>query len=244
MQHERGLAKPHRLLAPAVRYCPTSAHPSSAIGKGVSLWLSFLSGCLVGIFLGVRWATRRAALITPPVFAPLLSSRLRLRYRSPQALLRLLAPEPTWVVLDAGCGNGAFALPLAPHVREVHAVDVQPAMLCALQRRLEAHRVDNIQARLAPLTHLPYPDAVFDAALLISVLPMVHDRAGVLSELWRVLKPGAVLLVGEDWLEPEYVPERTARAWVTAAGFLAVAAERRWLSYTVKFVKPAASSCV
>lgn len=195
---------------------------------------------MVGAFFGVRWATRRAALITPPALAPLLSSRLRLRYRSPEALRHLLAPEPTWVVLDAGCGDGALALPLARHVHEIHAVDVQPRMIQALQRRAKARSVHNVQAHVAPLTHLPFLDATFDAALLISVLPMVHDRTGVLDELWRVLKPSGVLLVGEEWFEPEYVPERVVRDWVTAAGFRPIATQRGWLSYTVKFLKPEA----
>jgi ubiquinone/menaquinone biosynthesis C-methylase UbiE len=46
---------------------------------------------------------------------------------------------------------------------------------------------------------LPFKEASFDAAFLICVLHHVSpaDRAGVLKDVFRVLKPGGVLLVFE-----------------------------------------------
>jgi SAM-dependent methyltransferase len=58
------------------------------------------------------------------------------RPRYPEELIRLLVGEvglgPRSRVLDLGTGPGHVAIPLAAHVREVVAVDVEPEMLAAL----------------------------------------------------------------------------------------------------------------
>lgn len=195
----------------------------------------FALGLVTGATLAVRWVTRRAALITPPAFAPLLLSPLRMIYRAPSPLIRFLDPKPNWTVLDLGCGNGAFALPLARHVRHVHAVDVQPAMVAALRDRLRQARLDNVTTQVAPATHLSFDAETFDAVLMISVLPMLHDRDAALSEVRRVLKPDGVLIVGEEWIEPEYVDWRTVTQWVEHAGFRLQARVANPLCYTLKF---------
>ncbi|BCX05032.1 MAG: hypothetical protein KatS3mg053_2970 [Candidatus Roseilinea sp.] len=190
-----------------------------------------------GAALAVRWVTRRATLITPPALAPLLLSPLRLAYRAPSQLIRFLAPQPGWVVLDLGCGNGAFTLPLARHVRRVHAVDVQPAMVEALRRRLRQEGLDNVVVHVAPATRLPFEAHTFDAVLMISVLPMLHDRSAALSEARRVLKPDGVLIVGEEWIEPEYVGWRTVMRWAESAGFALRAHTSNLMCYTLKLVQ-------
>ncbi|GIV84332.1 MAG: hypothetical protein KatS3mg052_1339 [Candidatus Roseilinea sp.] len=196
----------------------------------------FMLGLATGATLAVRWVTRRAALITPPVFAPLLLSPLRMAYRAPSRLLRFLDPKPDWTVLDLGCGNGAFALPLARYVHRIHAVDVQPAMVAALRRRLRQAGLENVVAHVAPAARLPFEAHTFDAVLMISVLPMLHDRSAALNEAWRVLKPGGVLIVGEEWIEPEYVGWRTVMRWAESAGFTLRAHTSNLLCYTLKFV--------
>jgi len=199
--------------------------------------LLFALGVAAGATLAVRWVTRRAALITPPAFAPLLLSPLRMTYRAPSQLVRFLDPQPHWTVLDLGCGNGAFALPLARYVQCVHAVDVQPAMVAALRRRLRASRLDNVVVHVAPATHLPFDAHTFDAALMISTLPMLHDRDAALREVRRVLKPDGVLVIGEEWIEPEYVGWRTVARWAEGAGFALQARASNLMCYTLKFVQ-------
>jgi len=39
----------------------------------------------------------------------------------PDSFLRILNPEPSWTVLDMGCGGGTLALPLAERVAQVTA---------------------------------------------------------------------------------------------------------------------------
>lgn len=52
--------------------------------------------------------------------------------------------DPTWSVLDVGCGPGTLSLPLAQEVRRVTAIDFSAAMLAELRQRAEAMGVTNL----------------------------------------------------------------------------------------------------
>jgi ArsR family transcriptional regulator len=143
------------------------------------------------------------------------------------ALLALL--DPTWVVGDLGCGTGALAAALAPHVHQVHAIDASPAMLTAASARLAG--VDNVTVAEGALEALPLADGTLDVAVLMLVLHHVPDPVRALTEVHRVLRPGGRLLVtdmrphahdryreqmGHLWLG--FAPD-TMRDWMRDAGF-------------------------
>ncbi len=67
--------------------------------------------------------------------------------RSPYVddFLERLAPEPTWSVLDVGCGAGTLALPLAKRVRTITAVDFSDAMLSLLTEQCQKNSITNVQ---------------------------------------------------------------------------------------------------
>jgi SAM-dependent methyltransferase len=96
-------------------------------------------------------------------------------------------------VLEAGCGTGHFAATLRDRygLPRVTAVDLEPEALqhCSGRPGLAPVR--------ASVTHLPFPDSVFDLAVCLDVL--VHFPAGKegapIAELVRVLRPGGFLLL-------------------------------------------------
>ncbi len=198
-------------------------------------WCAFALGVLLGVPLAVRWITRPAGLITPAAFAPLLTSRLRLSYRHPEALVRWAGIRPGWRVLDLGCGNGAFAPALARVAGGVVALDVQPAMIARLRRRLPPAARSRVHPLVASAFHLPFPAAAFDAVVMISILPMLRDVGLALREARRVLKPDGLLIIGEDLLEPEYVRWSTIARWAAQAGFVLRDRSANLLSYTLLF---------
>ena len=197
--------------------------------------VAFALGALIGAFLAVRWITRPVGLITPVAFAPLLTSRLRLCYRRPAALTRWAALRPDWVVLDLGCGNGMLTPYLAQSVRHVYALDVQPAMIARLRRRLPRSNWPRVHPLVASAFHLPFPATTFDAVVMLSVLPMLSDVGLALREVRRVLKPSGLLIVGEELLEPEYVRWPTIARWAAQAGFVLRDRSTNLLSYTLLF---------
>lgn len=147
-----------------------------------------------------------------------------------QVALGLL--DPTLVVGDLGCGTGALAEALAPHVARVEAVDASPAMLAAARTRLAP--LDNVTVRDGTLEALPLADAALDAAVLLLVLHHVADPRAALRELARVVRPGGRVVVGDMvphaheryraqmghlWLG--FGAEEMA-GWMEAAGFRAV----------------------
>ncbi len=94
-------------------------------------------------------------------------------------------------IADIGCGTGANS---AYAVREfsAEAIGVDPSVL-ALQLAAQRPECGLLRGR-AEL--LPFLNASFDAALLMDVLYIqgIHEKAA-LGEIYRILKPGGILLV-------------------------------------------------
>ncbi len=92
---------------------------------------------------------------------------------------------PTSDALEVGVGTGRFAVPLG--VRS----GVKPA---AAMRAVARER--GVDAADGVAEALPYPDAVFDAGLMVTTLCFLDDVAAALREAWRVLRPGGRMVVG------------------------------------------------
>ena len=77
------------------------------------------------------------------------------------------------------------------------------------------------------------------AALLVPVLPEIPDRQRALGELYRVLRPGGVLFITEEFLDPDYPLARTTIRWAEEAGFELAERHGNWWVYTLNFRKRA-----
>ena len=105
-----------------------------------------------------------------------------------------MAPPEGGVLLDFGCGTGAQTLFFAPHFPKTLATDVEQNSLDELTRSaLAAGLADRIVALHYDGRDLPIESATVDYAISFEVLEHVDDEVCALSELRRVLKPGAVL---------------------------------------------------
>lgn len=110
-------------------------------------------------------------------------------------------------VLDIGSGAGGPAVRLAETAGcrvtgiEPNEVGVEVARELARVAGLgERVRFDRGDAR-----DLPYPDGAFDVAVSLNVLNVIEDKAGLLSEVRRTLRPGGrlVLLTGTFRLDAD-----------------------------------------
>lgn len=104
-------------------------------------------------------------------------------------------------VLELGVGTGRIALPVAHAGAEVIGIDLSANMLATLATHLQRSAAD-IHLVRGDITALPFRAGVFDAAMVTHVLHLVADWPAVLKRLAQVVKPGGVLLLGRDWVDP------------------------------------------
>jgi ubiquinone/menaquinone biosynthesis C-methylase UbiE len=113
-----------------------------------------------------------------------------------EKVVRFVAPSGDERVLDSGTGSGALAFALAPHVREVVAVDLVPELL--EQGRRRAERFPNVSFVEGDATKLPFEYGSFDLAGSLRTLHHIARPELAVAELARVTRPrGRVLVVDQ-----------------------------------------------
>ncbi len=114
-------------------------------------------------------------------------------------------------ILDVGSGAGQIAKHLLKYAdpdAEITCFDLSHEMLRRARQRLKSKRPEFV---VSDLTHLPFADASFDCITCGYVLEHVPDPRLGLSELSRVMMPGArmLLLTTEDNFSGAW----TSRLW-------------------------------
>ena len=69
-------------------------------------------------------------------------------------------------VLDLGCGDGRFALGVAPFAATVEGLDPDPEAIAAARKAARQAGVRNARFAVGAAQRLPYPDAAFDVVIL------------------------------------------------------------------------------
>ena len=181
-----------------------------------------------------------------PAFTGLfLDSDFRRWLQPPDKLIERSGIKPGMTVLDLGCGSGAFTPFVARVVGEqgrVYAVDIQPAMLKQLERKLaraENQDIKNIELKPASAYNLPFEDGSLDLVYMVTVLQEIPDRSRALREIKRVLKPGGILAVTEFLPDPDYPLRSTTIKMGQREGFVLDDNQGNLWNYTVRFKKPA-----
>jgi ubiquinone/menaquinone biosynthesis C-methylase UbiE len=174
----------------------------------------------------------------PYALAWLVNNPLRLRYM--RATLDRVGIQPGERVLELGPGPGAFTVEAAQRTEpggRLVAVDIQPRMIAAVEKRVQAAGLTNVETYVASAYELPLEDASVERVFLVTVLPEIPDRQRALAELRRVLKPDGVLSVTEEFLDPDYPRAQTTIRWAQSAGFELVERHGNWWVYTLNFGK-------
>jgi SAM-dependent methyltransferase len=108
-------------------------------------------------------------------------------------LLGLIRPWLEGRALEVGFGYGQYTAELARHLKELVAVDCDPACVARLRRP------SNVVAVVADLTDPDFARQVgggaFDVVVCLNVLEHLADDAGVLRQFAQVLRPGGRLLL-------------------------------------------------
>lgn len=104
-----------------------------------------------------------------------------------------LCRRATGRTLEIAVGTGRNVSFYPPDV-ELVAIDVDPGMLDVTRRRAAAAG-RRVALGRADAAALPYADESFDTVVCTLALCSVYDRAAVLAEMRRVLRPGGRLLL-------------------------------------------------
>lgn len=138
---------------------------------------------------------------------------------NPTALADLRKGE---TVLDLGSGAGIDCFLASGRVGpegQVIGVDMTPEMLEKARANAESGGYANVEFRLGHIEALPVSDASVDVVISNCVLNLSTDKARVLAEIFRVLKPGGHLMVS-DMVSDIPVPEVVANDLGAVAGCL------------------------
>lgn len=147
---------------------------------------------------------------------------------SANALLERLAPTlglPGTSVLDVGAGTGNLALATLERWPDlaVTAIDASEEMLAMLAATVERDRpadLGRLTTHVADAASLPLADASVDVVMSSFVLQLVPNRARVLREIRRVLRPGGTLGY-VTWMvdRASFAPDRVFDALLGEAGY-------------------------
>jgi phosphatidylethanolamine/phosphatidyl-N-methylethanolamine N-methyltransferase len=130
------------------------------------------------------------------------------------------ATPPLGELLVVGVGTG-LELELLGKRARVTGIDLSEPMLQVARRRVQRRALGHVKALIGmDAGAMAFEDASFDAALAPYVLTVVPDPHRVLSEMWRVLRPGGELIVMSHFSADAGLRARTEALLERSAGWL------------------------
>lgn len=137
-----------------------------------------------------------------------------------------IKPGDTVIDLGSGAGNDCF---VARHevgqTGKVIGVDFTEAMIEKARKNAERLGLNNVEFRLGDIEDMPVSDGVADVVVSNCVLNLVPDKQKVISEIYRVLKPGGHFSISDIVLTGD-LPEALRKDAEMYAGCVAGAIQK------------------
>jgi arsenite methyltransferase len=133
--------------------------------------------------------------------------------------------RPGCAVVDLGCGGGIDVV-LAGHMVAEHGrvlgIDIAPAMVAGARQALaESGLAPHIFFRTADIEDIyPLPKNFADVVLANGVVTLCLDIRTVYSNVFRILRPGGVVIIADVILTEEIDPHLRARLLAGPSGYL------------------------
>ena len=113
---------------------------------------------------------------------------------SRESVVRNLKIAPGEQVLEVGVGTG-LCLPLYPAHCDVTAIDLSEAMLEKAAARVQTQGLANVTLKRMDAGEMTFADDAFDLVIAAYVVTAVPDYRKLMSEMVRVSRPGARLVL-------------------------------------------------
>jgi len=117
-------------------------------------------------------------------------------FRNPYKLLRDAGLKQGQKALEVGCGPGFFTIPAAKIVGEeglIYAIDVNPFAIRRVKKKMAKEGLRNVKPCLTNASNTGLSESSIDLAFLFGLRYVAGGLGNVMSEMNRILKPGALL---------------------------------------------------
>ena len=214
-------------------------HPALIIILGLIGTVLFLWLVVLRIFRKLRLTPVSSRPVT--LLALILENPVRRFCFRPEKLLDKVGIAAGMRVLELGPGPGFFTIEAAQRLSNsespgmLFCLDIEPVMIARAKNKVTRYDLENVALMLGNGECLPFKDASFNLAYLVTVLGEIPDKDRALQELYRVLRPGGVLSISEYLLDPDYPLRKTTIAWARQAGFEPFQEYGNFFAYMVNF---------
>jgi alkylated DNA repair protein alkB family protein 8 len=106
-------------------------------------------------------------------------------------------------ILDIGCGNGRLLELFAEKKVQYTGLDISAELIKIANKKCQQYNVSQISFQVGDMRYLPFANDSYDLVFAVSALhhlPHHLNRWLALSEIFRVLRPGGLLLMTNWYL--------------------------------------------
>jgi ubiquinone/menaquinone biosynthesis C-methylase UbiE len=107
-------------------------------------------------------------------------------------LLEMVQPSQGELILDGGCGTSIFTIDLLAAGSRIIGLELSLPMLRRAGRKAAGRPFFPVQG---DMRRLPFADCAFNKVVSVTAIEFIRDARSAVAELFRVTKPGGLVVV-------------------------------------------------